>query len=162
MSSALRGQRSRRRAAWASATSRLRRAAARHLSVVQEPFIVTHDGLGLTIAESDAGGRHCGTALDKWAKADPNRMTREEALAENRKGQGPPYRMTIELPAPVLTEEEEAEALAQAEYEDDMGIERDPETYTILRAQNPEDAKREAEELRDLASELDQSAHSAG
>jgi len=85
-------------------------------------------------------------ALDEWAKADPNRMTREQALAEGRRGQGPPYRMTIELPAPVLTEEEEAEALAQAEYEDDMGIERDPETYTILRAQNLEDAKREAEE----------------
>jgi hypothetical protein len=84
-------------------------------------------------------------ALDEWASADPNRMTREEALAEGRRGQGPPYRMTIEYPPPVLTEKEEAEALAQAEYEDDMGIERDPETYTILRAQNPEDAIREAE-----------------
>jgi hypothetical protein len=85
-------------------------------------------------------------ALDEWASADPNRMTREEALAEGRRGQGPPYRMTIEFPSPARTEEEEAEALAQAEYEDDIGIERDPETYTILRAQNPEDAIREAEE----------------
>jgi hypothetical protein len=39
----------------------------------------------------------------------------------------------IELGPRALTEEEEAAALAQAEYEDDMGIERDPETYTILR-----------------------------
>jgi hypothetical protein len=85
-------------------------------------------------------------ALDKWASTDPNRMTRDEALAEIRRGHGPPYRMTIEFPPPVLTEEEEAAELAQAEYEDDMGIERDPETYTILRAQNAEDAKREAEE----------------
>jgi hypothetical protein len=73
-------------------------------------------------------------------------MTREEALAEGRKLRGPPYRMTIEYPPPLLTEEEEAAELAQAEYDDDMGIERDPETYTILRAQNAEDAKREAEE----------------
>jgi hypothetical protein len=85
-------------------------------------------------------------ALDKWASTDPNRMTRDEALAEIRRGHGPPYRMTIEFPPPVLTEEEEAAELAQAEYEDDMGIERDPETYTILRAQNAEDAKREAED----------------
>ena len=73
-------------------------------------------------------------------------MRREEALAEGRRRRGPPYRMTIEYPLPVLTEKEEAAALAQAEYEDDMGIERDPETYTILRAQNPEGAKRGAEE----------------
>jgi hypothetical protein len=85
-------------------------------------------------------------AIDEWASADPSRMTREEALAEIRKGYGPPYRMTIEFPPPVLTKEEEAEALAQAEYEDDMGIERDPETYTILRAQNAEDAMREADD----------------
>jgi hypothetical protein len=56
--------------------------------------------------------------------------------------------MTIEYALPVLTEEEEAAALARAEYEDDTGIERGPETYTILRAQNAEDAKREAEERR--------------
>jgi hypothetical protein len=85
-------------------------------------------------------------ALDEWASADPNRMTREEALVEIRRGHGPPYRMTIEYPPPVLTEEEEAEALAQAQYEDDVGIERDPETYTILRAQNAEDARQEAED----------------
>jgi hypothetical protein len=47
----------------------------------------------------------------------------------------------------VLTKEEEAAALAQAEYDDIMGnFELDPEDYTILRAQNIEDAKREAEE----------------
>jgi hypothetical protein len=85
-------------------------------------------------------------ALDEWASADPSRMTREEALAEIRKGYGPPYRMTIEYPPPVLTEEEAAQALAQAEYEDDMGIYRDPETYTILRAQNADDAMREADD----------------
>jgi hypothetical protein len=73
-------------------------------------------------------------------------MTREKALAEGRRLRGPPYRMTIEYLPPVLTKEEEAAALAQAEYEDDMGIERDPETYTILRAQNVEEAKRGAEE----------------
>jgi hypothetical protein len=85
-------------------------------------------------------------ALDEWAKADPNRRTREEALAEGRRLRGPPYRMTIEYALPMRTEEEEAAELAWAEYEDDMGIERDPETYTILRAQNAEDAKREAEQ----------------
>jgi hypothetical protein len=85
--------------------------------------------------------------LDEWAKADPNRMTREEALAIGRKLRGPPYRMTIEFPRPVLTEEEEAAALAQAEYDDIMGnFGFDPEDYTTLRAQNAEDAKREAEE----------------
>jgi hypothetical protein len=84
--------------------------------------------------------------LDEWASADPNRNTREEALAEILRGYGPPYRMTIEYSPPVLTEKEEAAALAQAEYEDDMGIERDPETYTILRAQNAEDAGQEAED----------------
>jgi hypothetical protein len=85
-------------------------------------------------------------ALDEWASADPSRMTREEALAETKKGYGPPYRMTIEYPPPVLTEEEAAEALAQAGHDDDVGIERDPETYTILRAQNAEDAGQEAED----------------
>jgi hypothetical protein len=85
-------------------------------------------------------------ALDEWAAADPNRMTREEALADGRRLGGPPYRMTIEFPLPPLTKEEEADALAQAEYEDDTGIERDPETYTVLRAQNAKDAKREAED----------------
>jgi len=39
------------------------------------------------------------------------------------------------MPLPVLTEEEEAAALPRAEYEDDTGIERGPETYKILRAQ---------------------------
>jgi hypothetical protein len=73
-------------------------------------------------------------------------MTREEVLAETRKGYGPPYRMTIEYPPPVRTKEEEAAWLAQAEYDNDMGVERDAETYTILRAQNAEDAMREAEE----------------
>jgi hypothetical protein len=82
-------------------------------------------------------------ALDEWAKADPNRMTIEEALAEGRRLRGPPYRMTIEYPSPVLTEEEEAAALAQAEYDDITGnFEPDPEYYIILRAQNLEDAKR--------------------
>ena len=84
--------------------------------------------------------------IDEWASADPRRMTREEALAEIRKGYGPPYRMTIEFPPPARTKEEEAAWLAQAEYEDDMGIERDPGTYTILHAQNAEDAMREAED----------------
>jgi hypothetical protein len=45
-----------------------------------------------------------------------------------------------------LTEEEEAAELTQAEYEDIMGIEPDPETYTTLGAQNAEDARWEAEE----------------
>ena len=85
-------------------------------------------------------------ALDEWAEADPSRMTREQALAEARKLRGPPYRMTIEFPPPALTEAEEAAELARAEYEDEMGIEPDPETYTILRAQNVEDARREAED----------------
>jgi hypothetical protein len=86
-------------------------------------------------------------AFDEWANADKNRMTREEALAEGRKLRGPPYRMTIEFHLPALTEDEEAEALAQAEYDDDMGnFEPDPEYYTTLHAQNFEDAKREAEE----------------
>jgi hypothetical protein len=73
-------------------------------------------------------------------------MTREQALAEERSLRGPPYRMTIAFPLPPLSKEEEAAALAQAEHDDIMGIERDPETYTILRAQNIEDAKLEAEE----------------
>ena len=86
-------------------------------------------------------------ALDEWANADKNRMTREEALAEGRKLRGPPYRMMIEFPLPPLTKEEEAAALAQAEYDDIMGnFEPDPEDYTILRARNAENAKREAEE----------------
>jgi hypothetical protein len=56
------------------------------------------------------------------------------------------------------SEEEQAEALAQAEYEDDLGIERDPATYTILRAQNAEDAKREAEEQCAVSQRLTRSA----
>ena len=36
--------------------------------------------------------------------------------------------MTIECPPPVLIKEHEAATIAQAVYED-MGIERDPETY---------------------------------
>jgi hypothetical protein len=67
--------------------------------------------------------------------------------AAQRRAKGPPYRMTIEFPRPVLTEEEEAAALAQAEHDDIMGnFGFNPEDYTTLRAQNAEDAKREAEE----------------
>ena len=74
-------------------------------------------------------------------------MTRELALAEMRRLGDPPYKMTIEFPPLVLTEEEEAAALAQAEHDDDMGdFGVDPESYTTLRAQNAENAKREAEE----------------
>ena len=55
--------------------------------------------------------------------------------------------MTIQFPLPPLTKEEEAAALAQAEYDDIMGnIEPAPEDYTTLRAQNTEEAKREADE----------------
>jgi len=55
-------------------------------------------------------------------------MTREEALTEGRKLRGPPYRMTIAYPLPPLSKEEEAAALAQAEYDDIMGnFEPDPE-----------------------------------
>jgi hypothetical protein len=39
-----------------------------------------------------------------------------------RRAEGPPFRMTIEFPRPVLTEDEEAAALAQAEHDDIMGI----------------------------------------
>jgi hypothetical protein len=64
-----------------------------------------------------------------------------------RRAEGLPFRMTIEYPRPVLTEEEEAAALAQAEHDDIMGnFGFDPEDYRTLRAQNAEDAKREAEE----------------
>src|SRR5215471_8599067 len=64
-----------------------------------------------------------------------------------RRAEGPPFRMTIEFPRPELTEKEEAAALAQAEHDDIMGnFGFDPEDYTTLRAQNAEDAKREAEE----------------
>jgi hypothetical protein len=62
-------------------------------------------------------------ALDEWANADPSRMTREQALAETRRGCGRPYRMTIEFPAG-----------------------KNPDMYTLLRALNAEDAKLEAEE----------------
>lgn len=73
-------------------------------------------------------------------------MTREEALADITGLRGPPYRMTIEFSPPVLTKEEEAAELAQAEYDDDMGnFAFDPECYTTLCAQNVENAKREAE-----------------
>ena len=55
--------------------------------------------------------------------------------------------MTIEFPRPVLTQEEGPAELAQAAHDDEMGIVGfDPEDYTTLRAQNVEDAKREAEE----------------
>jgi hypothetical protein len=50
----------------------------------------------------------------------------------------------------VLTPEEEAEELAQAEYEDDMGIlgcGDDEEGCVRLAAQNVDDAKAEAEHL---------------
>jgi hypothetical protein len=64
-----------------------------------------------------------------------------------RRAEGPPFRMTIEYPRPVLTEEAEAAELAQAEHDDIMGnFGFDPEDYMTLRAQNADDAKREAEE----------------
>jgi hypothetical protein len=68
--------------------------------------------------------------------------------AEQRRAAGPPFRMAIEYPPPILTPEEEAEALARAEYDDNLGnYEWEPGTYTILRAQNVEDAKAEAERI---------------
>ncbi len=75
-------------------------------------------------------------------------MTGEDALAEIRRLSGPPYKMTIEFPPPVLTDEEEAAALAQAEYDDDMGNFGLPEgSYTELRAQTKEDARAEANHI---------------
>ena len=72
---------------------------------------------------------------------------------KSRLNAGPPFRYTLHYPPPVLTPEEEAEALAQAEYEDAMGIlcrgedgDNDPDV-TVLRAQNLEDAKAEAAHL---------------
>jgi len=56
MSSALRGQRSRIRVAWASAASRLRRVKARRWSVVHAPL--TDDRLGFAIAECNAVDGH--------------------------------------------------------------------------------------------------------
>ena len=64
---------------------------------------------------------------------------------QRRIAEGPPYRMTIELPSEELTAAEEAERLALAEYNDDMGIVGLPEGgYIKLKAQTPEDARREA------------------
>jgi hypothetical protein len=69
----------------------------------------------------------------------------DEYLEQRRIAKGPPFRMTMEYPPPVLTPEEEAEALAQAEYDDDMGnFGADDGTYTVLRAQTQEDAIAEA------------------
>jgi hypothetical protein len=68
--------------------------------------------------------------------------------ARQRRAKGPPFRMTIEYPLPVLAPAEEAEALAQAEYDDDMGnFAWEPGTYIVLHAQNAEDAKAEAERI---------------
>jgi hypothetical protein len=66
--------------------------------------------------------------------------------AAQRRAEGLPFH-DDRVSRPVLTEEEEAAALAQAEHDDIMGnFGFDPEDYTTLRAQNAEDAKREAEE----------------
>jgi len=131
-----------------------------------EDFIGSHGGPWVEVNILLLRDRLCGRDLDALTTADmarsSPRITRFDqdggircrptgkganpTFKPAQLGRGPPYRMTIEYSLPVLTKEEEAAALAQAEYEDDMGIERDPETYTILRAQNPEDAKREAEE----------------
>lgn len=68
--------------------------------------------------------------------------------AAQRRAAGPPFRMSIEYPPPVLTPEEEAEALAQAEYDDDMGnFGMEPGTYTVLGALTLDNAKIEAERL---------------
>jgi hypothetical protein len=68
--------------------------------------------------------------------------------AAQRRAKGPPFRMAIEYPLPVLTPAEEAEALAQAEYDDEMGnFAWEPGTYIVLHAQNAEDAKAEAERI---------------
>src|SRR5271154_1609576 len=40
----------------------------------------------------------------------------------SRLNAGPPFWYAVHYPPPLLTAEEEAEMLAQAEYEDDMGI----------------------------------------
>ena len=65
--------------------------------------------------------------------------------AIQRQAKGPPYRLTFDFPPPVLSDEEMAEELAQAERDDDMGVEPDPLTYTTLRAQTLEAARAEAE-----------------
>jgi hypothetical protein len=67
--------------------------------------------------------------------------------AERRRAKGPPFRLMIEYPSPVLTPEEKVEAFARAQSLDELGIadEPDPASYTILRAQNAEDAKIEAD-----------------
>jgi hypothetical protein len=68
--------------------------------------------------------------------------------AAQRRADGPPFRLSIEYPPPILAPEEEAEALARAEYDDNLGnYEWEPGTYTVLRAQNVEDAKVEAERI---------------
>jgi len=64
---------------------------------------------------------------------------------------GPPFRFELSYPPPVLTPEEEAEELAQAEHDDEMGLygipDDDNKGCTVLDAQNLEDAKSAAERL---------------
>src|SRR5579864_3672630 len=72
-------------------------------------------------------------------------ITEEQARrleAIRRQAKGPPYRMTFDFPPPVLSDEEMAKELAQAEYDDEMGVDPDPLTYTTLRAQTLEAAHR--------------------
>jgi hypothetical protein len=69
---------------------------------------------------------------------------------QQRVNAGPPFRYSLSFPPPVLTPEEEAEALAQAEYDDDMGIlgrDEDEEGCVRLAAQDLDGAKAEAEHL---------------
>jgi len=68
----------------------------------------------------------------------------------SRLNAGPPFRYAVHYPPPLLTGEEEAVMLAQAEYEDDTGIlgrGDDEEGCIRLAAQTLEDAKAEAEWL---------------
>jgi hypothetical protein len=64
-----------------------------------------------------------------------------------RRAAGPPFRMTIDFPPPVLTPDEEEKALADAEYADDMSLEPEEDTYILLSAQTKEGALAEAEEI---------------
>jgi hypothetical protein len=64
-----------------------------------------------------------------------------------RRAGGPPFRMMIDFPPPVLTPEEVEKALADAEYADDMGLEPEEDTCILLSAQTKEGALAEAEEI---------------
>jgi hypothetical protein len=67
---------------------------------------------------------------------------------QSRIAKGPSFRMTMEYPTAELTEAEEAQALAQAEYDDDMGNAGVEEgTYITLGAQTAVDAIAEAERI---------------